>query len=212
SAAPAPAAADPGHGSTPPGSVRRKRGRLVARTRPTASDSSWPVRSAEDFIEVAPAPAFARFDRLDDPVAGAAMLAAAGPWPGGVAAADMPAGNAGPQVNPPAVVGLVIFAAVWGAWVDLRRRLAQVAALLRPDHGRPGSGQPPEQAQRAVLHAFLRLGHAFSLPAPARGHLSVLGSVCTPRPAARGKRHRKRGTQDSGSARRIWVSGALRSQ
>src|SRR5207244_13468119 len=89
--------------------------------------------SAEEFVHVAPAPLLARLQRLHDRVPGGLVMRGGVPRRGGVAAPDVTAGQAYPQVHPPAVLRSVILAAVRGAWGALRGRVPQVLALLRGD-------------------------------------------------------------------------------
>src|SRR5712692_9818940 len=76
---------------------------VFSRTRSPPAGSrqcAWLSRLHNDFIDIAPAPAFTRLERPHDGVLGRMEMLGCVFVLGGIAAADMPAGPAQPQVYP----------------------------------------------------------------------------------------------------------------
>src|SRR6476659_2626744 len=94
------------------GSERERRGRNPRRTARALEDEC-------DLVDIAPAPILAGFDRADDRVRCRVMVRSRMTIRGIVAAADVPTGEADPEVQPLAAVAQALLAAV-----DGRRKLA----------------------------------------------------------------------------------------
>src|SRR5690348_1642326 len=115
----------------------------------------------EDFVHVAPAPVFARFERLDDGVVRGVKVLGGVLVLRTVAAADVPAAEAEPQVHP-GVAHLKAFLAAFAAGVhfvdlvDVRARFAHGSllmefsnALSRASQRRPPHSRDPVDTARA---------------------------------------------------------------
>ena len=147
--------------TTPPTSTRTQAHRRVMPTSPPPGYPETPAAGrnlSEQFVHEAPSPGFARLGRLHHRVSGALEVHARVPRRRRIAAADVPAGQADPQMHPRTVLGRVVLAAARCVRLHRGRRVPEVLAVGRRRRHLTGPQQPTEEAQRLVV-AFVGLRH-----------------------------------------------------
>src|SRR5262249_5958041 len=128
-----------------------RRRRTVTRTNVTECAHSSDMRSHQILIQVAPAPGFARLERPDHRVPGRREVPGGVPLRRGVAAADMPAGQAEPQVHPAGPLPQAVLAALPGAGLGLGAQFGGVLASPPPIMpARPAAPRPPDRGGSAA--------------------------------------------------------------
>jgi MarR family len=134
------------------------------------------VNDEREVVDVAVPPVLSRLIGLDEGVVGAVEVGGGVPVTGVVTAADVAAGHAHPQVDPPAADAQAVFAAV-AARCDLGASLSRLSHLIKRLEARGYVHRQPDPTDGRYTIAILTSAGYHKLVAAAPAHVAAVRAL-----------------------------------